>query len=85
MGAVIMTGRPKLRILCLGDSLTAGYSGWGSVHHPYSEMLENMLSMAYPDLNIITVEDGLSGSTVRNGFQARMDAQCGLNSKMKFL
>ncbi|KAL2199507.1 SGNH hydrolase-type esterase domain-containing protein [Corynascus similis CBS 632.67] len=70
-----MTGRPKLRILCFGDSLTAGYSGWGSVHHPYSEMLENMLSMAYPDLNIITVEDGLSGSTVRNGFQARMDAQ----------
>jgi lysophospholipase L1-like esterase len=78
MGALIakMTARPKLRILCFGDSLTAGYASWGAVHHPYCEMLESMLSMAFPDLKIVTAEDGLSGSTVKHGFQTRMNAQC---------
>jgi len=77
MGAILakMTARPKLRILCFGDSLTAGYSSWGSVHHPYNEVLENMLSMAYPDLKIVTAEDGMSGSTVKHGFQTRMNEQ----------
>ncbi|EAQ89382.1 hypothetical protein CHGG_06001 [Chaetomium globosum CBS 148.51] len=70
-----MTSRPRLRILCFGDSLTAGYSAWGAIHHPYNEMLENMVSMAYPDLDVATVEDGVSGATVEHGFQTRIKAQ----------
>ncbi|KAK4034061.1 SGNH hydrolase-type esterase domain-containing protein [Parachaetomium inaequale] len=70
-----MTARPRLRILCFGDSLTAGYASWGAIHHPYNEMLESMLSMAFPDLKIVTAEDGLSGATVKHGFQTRMNAQ----------
>jgi lysophospholipase L1-like esterase len=79
MGALLakMAGRPKLRILCFGDSLTAGYASWGAIHHPYNERMEQMLSMAFPDRKIETVEDGLSGSTVKHGFQTRMNAQCG--------
>ncbi|KAL2170631.1 hypothetical protein VTG60DRAFT_4556 [Thermothelomyces hinnuleus] len=78
-----MTARPNLRVLCFGDSLTAGYSYWGSVHHPYNEMLENMLSMAYPDLKITTVEDGLSGSTVKHEFLSRMNTQFAAPKKKK--
>ncbi|KAK4153553.1 SGNH hydrolase-type esterase domain-containing protein [Chaetomidium leptoderma] len=70
-----MTARPKLRILCFGDSLTAGYACYGTIHHPYNEKLEHMLCMAFPDLKIETAEDGVSGATVRNGFQTRMNAQ----------
>jgi lysophospholipase L1-like esterase len=79
MGALLakMAGRPKLRILCFGDSLTAGYASWGAIHHPYNERMEQMLSMAFPDRKIETVEDGLSGATVKHGFQTRMNAQCG--------
>lgn len=79
MGSLLakMSGRPKLRILCFGDSLTAGYSSWGAVFHPYSEKLEHMLSMAFPDLKIETVEDGVSGDTVKFGFLGRMNEQCG--------
>lgn len=78
MGTLLakMTSRPKLRVLCFGDSLTAGYASWGAVHHPYNEKLEEMLSMAFPDLKIETEEDGLSGATVKHGFQTRMNAQC---------
>ena len=72
-----MTSRPKLRILCFGDSLTAGYASWGAVHHPYNAKMEEMLSMAFPDLAVETEEDGVSGATVKFGFQPRMDAQCG--------
>ncbi|KAH6854652.1 SGNH hydrolase-type esterase domain-containing protein [Chaetomium sp. MPI-CAGE-AT-0009] len=78
-----MTSRPKLRILCFGDSLTAGYAAWGSIHHPYNEMLEHMVSMAYPDLKVVTVEDGLPGATVRSGFQTRMNAQFAPPKKRK--
>lgn len=79
MGSLLakMSTRPKLRILCFGDSLTAGYSCWGTIFHPYQEKLEHMLTMAFPDLKIETVEDGVSGASVKFGFQTRMNAQCG--------
>jgi lysophospholipase L1-like esterase len=78
MGSLIvkMSTRPKLRILCFGDSLTAGFSSWGAIYHPYQEKLEHMLCMAFPDLKIETVEDGLSGATVKSAFQTRMNQQC---------
>lgn len=74
--AKMTSPRPKLRVLCFGDSLTAGYASWGAVHHPYNQKLEEMLSMAFPDLKIETEEDGVSGATVKHGFQTRMNAQC---------
>ncbi|KAK0716933.1 SGNH hydrolase-type esterase domain-containing protein [Lasiosphaeria miniovina] len=69
-----MAGRPrqKLRILCFGDSLTAGYSGMGSVFQPYEDRLTQMLEMAFPDTDIDTLEDGKSGDTVKHGFLSRM-------------
>ncbi len=70
--------RPKLRILCFGDSLTAGYASWGAVHHPYEGRMAEMLAMAFPDLAVETEEDGVSGATVKSGFLTRMNSQCGL-------
>lgn len=72
-----MAARPKLRILCLGDSLTAGYSAMGAIHHPYSAKLEQMAAMAFPHLDIETVEDGLSGAPVSTAFLSRMQNHCG--------
>ncbi|KAJ4290102.1 hypothetical protein N0V88_006608 [Collariella sp. IMI 366227] len=37
--------------------------------------MEQMLAMAYPELRFETVEDGMSGSTVKHGFQNRINAQ----------
>ncbi|CCC06092.1 hypothetical protein SMACR_00309 [Sordaria macrospora] len=54
----------KLRILCFGDSLTEGYSGWGSRFTPYSTKLGEMLRMAFPDVEMEIVTDGLSGDLV---------------------
>ncbi|KAL1836458.1 hypothetical protein VTJ49DRAFT_5133 [Mycothermus thermophilus] len=70
--ATTTTPRRRLRILCFGDSLTAGYSSWGAVYHPYREKLEQMLTMAFPDLDVSTVDDGMPGDTVRLGFRGRM-------------
>ena len=79
MGSLLtkMAARPKLRILCFGDSLTAGYSSLGTIYTPYNTKLEQMLAMAFPDLRIETEEDGESGGTVKYGFLKRMVAHCG--------
>lgn len=67
-----------LRILCFGDSLTAGYSGMGAVYHPYSETLEQMVAMAFPEYRIETVEDGKPGdlASSRGSFLSRMGKIC---------
>ncbi|KAK0660848.1 SGNH hydrolase-type esterase domain-containing protein [Cercophora samala] len=67
-----MAARQKLRILCFGDSLTAGYSYLGSSYHPYHIKMDQMLAMAFPDYEIITVEEGECGDVVRNGFLPRI-------------
>ncbi|KAK4682682.1 hypothetical protein QC764_118180 [Podospora pseudoanserina] len=67
-----MAARQKLRILCFGDSLTAGYSYLGSTYHPYHFKMDQMLAMAFPDYEITTVERGKCGDMVRNGFLTRM-------------
>lgn len=67
-----------IRILCFGDSLTAGYSCMGAVHHPYEEKLAQMVEMAFPECDVQSVEDGVSGDLVgkRGLFLARMKRQC---------
>ncbi|KAK0718720.1 SGNH hydrolase-type esterase domain-containing protein [Apiosordaria backusii] len=67
-----MAARQKLRILCFGDSLTAGYSYLGSVYHPYDTKMVQMLAMAFPDWDITTVERGKPGDVVKTGFLTRM-------------
>lgn len=56
--------KPKhtLRILCFGDSLTAGSSS--SPDHPYSHHLTTTLTRAFPSLTIDAQTDGLPGDTV---------------------
>ncbi|EFW99448.1 lipase, gdsl [Grosmannia clavigera kw1407] len=67
-----MAERP-LRILCLGDSLTAGYTQAGLLFHPYHHALVRKLKAAFPDLEVDVVEDGLSGD-VSSHFSARLTA-----------
>ncbi|KAH8676201.1 SGNH hydrolase-type esterase domain-containing protein [Xylariales sp. PMI_506] len=69
---------PSLRILCLGDSLTAGYPA----DHPYAEQLAKRLRAAFPATSYSagrTVEvdvDGIPGDLVTRGtFLRRMEAR----------
>ena len=66
-----------MRILCFGDSLTAGYSGMGAIYHPYTTRLVQFLEMAFPELDVETVEDGIPGSTVHYKYLTRMQGNCG--------
>lgn len=50
-----------MRILCFGDSLTAGYSGMGTSYTPYHEKLVKRLEEAFPDLRVEIEEDGVPG------------------------
>ena len=70
----------KIRILCFGDSLTAGYSRFGAVHHPYREKLVQMVEMAFPECEVESVVDGVSGDLVgsRGQFLGRMESRCKL-------
>ena len=44
----------------------------GTRFHPYSKKLKEMVAMAFPDLDVETVTDGLSGDTVSFGtFKSR--------------
>lgn len=71
-----MAARQKLRVLCFGDSLTAGYSSFGLVFHPYHQKLQQMIAMAFPEMDIEIVEDGRSGDLVKYGFLPRMQDNC---------
>jgi len=71
-----MAARQKLRILCFGDSLTEGYSSSGLVFHPYHVKLQQMIEMAFPEIDIEIVEDGRSGDLVKYGFLSRMQDNC---------
>jgi lysophospholipase L1-like esterase len=66
---------PKLRILCFGDSLTSGYSGFGATYHPYNERLEEKLAEAFPQVQIEVTADGLPGD-VSGMFMGRILQYC---------
>lgn len=67
----------KLRILCLGASLVAGYSSNGAVYHPFSDHVVKMLKMVTPGADIETVVDGVPGDKVTSGmFLERMESHC---------
>lgn len=55
--------RPTLRILCIGDSLTAGYTSSARLH-PYATRLSARLSQAFPSLAVVVDLDGVPGDGV---------------------
>ena len=68
---------PKsLRILCFGDSLTAGYTSYGWEFYPYADHLrvglQHMLSTSDIDIHV----DGFSGDQVRGGYLPRIKRKC---------
>ncbi|KAK4170493.1 SGNH hydrolase-type esterase domain-containing protein [Cladorrhinum sp. PSN259] len=71
--AAASAARQKLRILCFGDSLTAGHSYFGTIYHPYVDKMAQMVQMAFPDHEIITEVDGKPGDTVCRGFLERIE------------
>ncbi|KAF7912985.1 uncharacterized protein EAF01_002006 [Botrytis porri] len=64
-----------LRILCLGDSLTEGYSQFGTKFSPYSKWMKEVLVEKWPDRAIEVITDGVSGDLVTppGGFKRRME------------
>jgi hypothetical protein len=69
---------PTLNILTFGDSLTEGFSVWGTIWTPYSRRmkrcLEDVLGREY---KFEVVTDGRSGDRVFNGgFEWRMATKC---------
>ncbi|KAJ8058387.1 hypothetical protein OCU04_012578 [Sclerotinia nivalis] len=64
-----------LKILCLGDSLTEGYSQYGTKFYPYSKWMKEVLGKKWPDREIEVITDGISGDllTPPGGFKRRME------------
>ncbi|PSR75141.1 SGNH hydrolase-type esterase domain-containing protein [Coniella lustricola] len=55
----------SLRILCVGDSLTAGFSSYNTpTYHPYSSALTTVLTRAFPALTIDTHVEAQPGDVV---------------------
>lgn len=69
--------KTKLRILCLGASLVAGYSSMGAVYHPFSHHLAKVLGTIMPEVEVETIVDGVPGDRVTTGtFLERMQKHC---------
>lgn len=66
-----------IRILCFGDSLTAGYSLFGLKFTPYAETLRPWLEASWPQTKLYIDVDGLSGDRVVSGsFLSRIESKC---------
>lgn len=70
------TAAPTLKILCFGDSLTAGYTSWGMQHFPYAVHLRDKLSAALPTTKIHVDIEGMSGAQVRGQYTGRLNRAC---------
>lgn len=53
-----------IHILCLGDSLTAGFTHAGSDYHPYTTALQARLKELWPFTEIKIDLDGVPGDMV---------------------
>lgn len=68
---------PKsLRILCFGDSLTAGYTMYGLEHHPYADHLRIGLERMLSSSDVQTEVAGFSGDQVQGLYLNRIKAEC---------
>ena len=61
---LVLSKAGELRILAFGNSLTEGYTEFGTLFHPYAIALQKKLSSLLPDLNITVDIDGQSGDRV---------------------
>ncbi|MCJ1293875.1 hypothetical protein MMC34_005432 [Xylographa carneopallida] len=67
-----------LKVLCFGDSLTAGYSMFGLYFYPYATHLQAVLQAAFPATTIQTTVEGMSGAQVRGQYTGRLHRACRL-------
>jgi lysophospholipase L1-like esterase len=72
----------KLRILAFGNSLTEGFTDFGTRFHPYAIALQKKLSSLLPELEITVDVDGRSGDRVLSKlggvFLERLQSSCPL-------
>ena len=69
---------PKsLRILCFGDSLTAGYTSYGLEFHPYANHLRVGLQQSLSTSDIEVEVAGFSGDQVQGSYLPRIKRKCG--------
>ena len=76
---------PKsLRILCFGDSLTAGYTNSGYSHYPYADNLRVNLQhkLSTPDIEVEVA--GFSGDQVRGLYLTRIKAKCPVTKERRY-
>ncbi|GJC92387.1 GDSL-like lipase/acylhydrolase [Colletotrichum higginsianum] len=65
-----------IRIFCFGDSLTAGYSAYGAVYHPYSITLAKKLSRDLSNTRVVATDNGMPGDVVSQGaFEKRFESE----------
>jgi len=72
------TSSHPFHILCFGNSLTAGYSRFGTEFHHYATTLKSTLETSQPHLAITTTIDGFPGDLVCPGgiFKSRLQEHC---------
>lgn len=71
---------PKsLRVLCFGDSLTAGYTMSGCTFSPYANHLQASLEHILASSDIQIEVAGVSGDQVQGQFLRRIRAKCQAN------
>ena len=77
----------KLRVLCFGDSLTAGYTKYGKEHHPYADNLRADLQYLLSTKEIDVEVEGLSGDLVQGRtaqFLRRIKAKCPVDEPRQY-
>ena len=79
---------PKnLRILCFGDSLTAGYTQYGCEHQPYADRLRAGLRYLLSTQNIDAEVAGLSGDRVQGPmgqYLSRIKDKCPVDEQRQY-
>lgn len=69
----------SINILCFGDSLTEGYTAFGSAFTPYAKAMESRLKSSWPATKINVDVEGMSGDMVDEDaglFLTRIKDQC---------
>lgn len=77
-GAMNDTLPKSLRILCFGDSLTAGYTSYGCEFYPYADHLRAGLQHKLSTSDIEVDVAGMSGDQVQGNYFSRIQAKCAI-------
>ncbi len=85
--AMNVTLPKSLRILCFGDSLTAGYTMYGYEHHPYADHLRAGLRYLLSTSDVDVEVAGLSGDQVQGPmgqYLSRIKAKCPIDELRQY-